>query len=303
MSTCPVTVVIPTYNRPELLLLALEKIFSCNPAPSEVIVHIDANDCVTQLAIGNRKFENIKIIQSDTQMGPGGGRNLAIAIANNELVASFDDDSYPIDHNYFLRLTKLFEMFPKAAVIGAGIFHIGESTSPDDLVAKWVPDFVGCGCAYRKSVFQQTDGYVPLPFAYGMEEVDLALQLRDLGWGILQSPWLRIFHNTQLTHHSSAKVTAASIANLALLTYLRYPISFWWLGVAQCLNRIVWLIKHRRLNGIVQGLTLIPALLYRHRQLRKPINSQTLRDHLQLHHLQQPAIDLSQESSNLAAAL
>lgn len=303
MAICPISVVIPTYKRPKLLLLALEEIAKCDPIPSEIIIHIDANDSITQLAVDDSEFKGVRVIKSDTRVGPGGGRNRAIAIAENELIASFDDDSCPIDKDYFLRLFKLFERFPKAAVIGASIFHVGEEILPDALVAKWVPDFIGCGCAYRKSAFQQTNGYVSLPVAYGMEEVDVALQLRNSNWKILHSAWLRVFHNTRLTHHNSPKVTAASIANLALLAYLRYPIYFWWLGLAQCLNRIYWLIWHGRLNGIIQGIGLIPTLIYQYRQRREPISPQSLRAHLQLHHSQAPPIDLSQALTDLATAL
>ncbi|MDV3351373.1 glycosyltransferase family 2 protein [Leptothoe sp. LEGE 181152] len=300
MTPSPVTVVIPTFNRPDQLLVTLAKIYECVPAPSEVIVHIDANDHVTQAALDNSLFKAVKIIQSDSQMGPGGGRNRAIDAASHELIASFDDDSYPLDQDYFLRLIELFEMFPKAAVIGANIFHIGEPVTPDDLVARWVPDFIGCGCAYRKSVFQQTNGYVPLEVAYGMEEVDLILQLRDSNWKVLNSSWLRVFHNTQLTHHSRPKVTAASIANLALLAYLRYPVSFWWLGIAQCLNRILWLVKNGRLQGILQGITSIPRLIYQHRQQRQPISAQTLQSHLQLHRSQSQTIEIKEKLTYLA---
>ena len=35
-------------------------------------------------------------------------------------------------------------------------------------------DFSGGGCAYRKTRYLEIGGYVPIPTAYGMEEVDLA---------------------------------------------------------------------------------------------------------------------------------
>jgi GT2 family glycosyltransferase len=282
MNTCNVSVVIPTYNRPEQLLEAIEKILACDPKPSEIIVHIDGGDRVTEQAINNSVFQNITVLKSSTQVGPGGGRNKAIAHAKFPIVASFDDDSYPLDKNYFDRLIYLFEVFPKAAVIGAAIYHIDEPIHPDEQTARWESAFVGCGCAYRKEAFQQTNGYVALPVAYGMEEVDLALRLHAMGWGILTSPWLRVFHNTRLEHHSSPKVTAASIANLALLAYLRYPPSLWWLGLMQCLNRVVWLVRHGRWAGIGKGIMIIPMHLWQHQQHRQPIASQSLFSYLKL---------------------
>ena len=296
MLDCPVTTIIPTYNRPEQLLIALEHIYNCDPYPGEIIIHIDANDQVTQAVLKDSPFQAIKIIQSTVQMGPGGGRNLALAEASHECVASFDDDSYPLDKDYFSRLLLLFEQFPQAAVIGASIFHVGEEIVSDQPIVRWVATFIGCGCAYRKSAFQQTNGYIPLPLAYGMEEVDLALQLHDIGWPILQSPYLRVFHNTQLTHHTQPNVTAASISNLALLASLRYPVTFWWLGAAQCLNRIVWLTRHGRFSGILQGILAIPQLLAQHQHQRKAISTEALRTYLQLRSVEGPPLHLESRS-------
>lgn len=282
MSTCKVTVAIPTYHRPDALLKALEQIHQCNPKPDEIIVHIDGGDTVTEAALHSSRFDNTIIIKNTFKVGPGGGRNMAIARAKNPIVASFDDDSYPIDPDYFARLLQLFEIFPKAAVIGSAIFHQNETVTPDEYTATWVADFVGCGCAYRRDVFLQTKGYVQLPLAYGMEETDLSLRLHHLGWGVLQSPWLRVFHDTKLEHHSNPKITAASIANQALLAYLRYPASLWWLGGAQCISRVSWLMRHQRWNGIMTGLFSIPGLIWQQHHHRQTVSSKSLLSYLRL---------------------
>ncbi len=279
--TCPVTAGIPTYQRPDELLETLDKILNCNPRPNEIIIHIDGNDVVTEKALKNR-FSDIKIIKSHPNIGPGGGRNKIIAQAQNSIVASFDDDSYPIDKDYFNRLQILFDKLPNAAVIGAKIYHIDEKIETDSSSAEWIANFTGCGCAYRRDIFKLTNGYVCLPLAYGMEEVDVALRLHAMGWGVLSSPWLRVFHNTRLEHHSNPKITAASIANLGLLAYLRYPISFWWFGIGQCFNRIFWLIQHGRIAGIISGIFAIPSLIWRNRKQRQVIPAQELKSYLHL---------------------
>jgi GT2 family glycosyltransferase len=268
INVCPVTVAIPTFERQEKLLITLEKILQCNPNPNEIIIHIDNNDYNTEKII-KETYPKIKIIKSQTRVGPGGGRNKIIHEAKNQIVASFDDDSYPIDTDYFSRLITLFEKLPNAAVIGASIYHIGEIIKPDRYTAEKTNNFIGCGCAY-----------VSLPLTYGMEEVDLALRLIDIKWEVVNSPWLRVFHNTQLKHHNNSEITAASIANQMLLTYLRYPVTFWSLGLLQCLNRILWLIKHGRLAGIIKGIFLIPILLIQHSRSRKPVASQSLNNYL-----------------------
>ncbi len=290
MTTCNLTVAIPTYQRPTALLKALRQIQQCDPAPDEIIMHLDNGDTATEAALLSSEFRDIVIIKNTVQVGPGGGRNLAIARAKNEIVASFDDDSYPIDSDYFARLLHLFEQFPQAAVIGSAIFHQNEPVLPDQPIATRVADFVGCGCAYRRSVFLQAQGYVQLPLAYGMEETDLSLRLHHLGWEILQSPWLRVFHDTQLEHHNNPRITAASIANQALLAYLRYPVSFWWLGGMQCLSRISWLLRHQRRDGVWSGLKTIPALLQQQQHHRQPVSSSSLLSYLRLRRNRTPDV-------------
>ncbi len=285
MNSCQITATIPTYHRTDKLLDTLEQILACSPSPDEIIVHIDNNDQITKQALENSPLgsrSEIRMMMSTNHVGPGGGRNRAIAAAKNAIVASFDDDSYPIDSDYFARLMQLFDAFPTAAVIGSAIYHQNEPIPDDRPVAAWVADFIGCGCAYRKSAFLQTTGYVPLAVAYDMEETDLSLRLHDMGWRILHSPWLRVFHNTALQHHQTPQITAASITNRALLTYLRYPAAFWWLGLAQCCSRIAWLMRHQRLAGIIDGLTSIPGVLYHHQHYRQIVHSATLKSYFNL---------------------
>jgi GT2 family glycosyltransferase len=271
MNICAVSVVIPTYKRFEQLQAAIAQIYACDPAPAEVIVHVDGDDEETESQLAQLALLQLVVLRSRQQVGPGGGRNRAIAQAKHEIVASFDDDSYPLDRDYFAQLLQLFANFPQAAIIGATIVHRGEPIPAASPTCQWVADFVGCGCAYRKAAFLQTSGYVPLPVAYGMEEVDLSLRLHHQGWQILASGQLRVFHDTNLGHHDSTKVTAASIANLALLSYLRYPPQFWGMGLLQCLNRVRWLLLHGRYAGVLTGMLSIPALLWQHRHQRQTI--------------------------------
>jgi glycosyltransferase involved in cell wall biosynthesis len=90
VNTCKISVIIPTYNRPNKLLEAIAKISACDPCPDEIIVHIDGGDNITEQAIRDSQFQDVIILKSSTQVGPGGGRNRAIALAKNEIVASFD---------------------------------------------------------------------------------------------------------------------------------------------------------------------------------------------------------------------
>jgi GT2 family glycosyltransferase len=276
-----ISAIITAYERIEQTLATLRIIQSCTPPPDEVLVHVDANRRDCEEAI-RKAFPAVRILRSKEQVGPGGGRNKLVDAAKFEFVASFDDDSYPIDSDYFARAAKLFEQFPDAAVICAALYHVGEAIGLDDRHAEWTADFSGGACIYRRRAFLDAGGYVPLPVAYGMEEVDLAIRLHSRGGRILTTRWLRVFHNTNLERHADPSVTAGSIANLALLAYLRYPVSLWGIGVGQCANRLLWLLRHGRRRGILKGVTMIPAHLWANHRYRLPVSKNTVRSYLSL---------------------
>jgi GT2 family glycosyltransferase len=276
-----ISAIVTAYERIDQTLATLRVIQSCVPQPDEVLVHVDANQVECERAI-RTAFPNVRVLLSREQLGPGGGRNKLLQATRCELVASFDDDSYPIDSDYFARARKIFERFPEAALVCASLYQSGESIGLDDRSAYWTADFLGAACIYRRDAFLAAGGYVPLPVAYGMEEVDLALRLHSQGNKILTTRWLRVFHNTDLQHHGDPRVTASSIANLALLAYLRYPVSLWAIGVGQCGNRLLWLLRHGRRRGMWKGLTMIPAHLRAHQRYRLPVSRQTVRSYLAL---------------------
>lgn len=276
-----ISAIVTAYERIEQTLATLRVLQSCVPPPEEILVHVDANQLKCEQAI-RREFPDVRVLLSRDQVGPGGGRNKLMNAAKFNFVASFDDDSYPIDSDYFERALKLFERFPAASVICAALYHVGEAIRLDDQAATWTADFSGGACIYRRSAFLDAGGYVPLPVAYGMEEVDLALRLHSRGRKILSTRWLRVFHNTDLKRHADARVTAGSIANLALLSYLRYPVSLWPIGAGQCVNRLVWLLRHKRRSGIVRGFAMIPAHLRANRHHRLPLSKAVVRSYLAL---------------------
>lgn len=276
-----ISAIVTAYERIEQTLATLRVIQSCVPAPDEILVHVDANQITCENAIRDA-FPAVRILRSAEQVGPGGGRNKLVKAAQSELVASFDDDSYPIDSDYFARALRIFDKFPDASLICAALYHVGESIGLDAQSAQWTADFSGGACIFRRNAFLDAGGYVPLPVAYGMEEVDLAIRLHSHGGKILTTPWLRVFHNTDLKHHADPRVTAGSIANLALLAYLRYPVSLWGIGVGQCANRLLWLLRHGRRRGIVKGVTMIPAHVWENHRYRAPVSKDVVRSYLAL---------------------
>jgi GT2 family glycosyltransferase len=288
MQKIKISAIVTGYERVDQILNTLRILASCDPAPDEILVHVDANriECVNAIA---STFPQLRILVSNERVGPGGGRNKLIAAATHDFVASFDDDSYPIDADYFARAQKLLDRFPEASIVCASLYHAGEAIGLDERKAQWTADFSGGACVFRRDAFVKAGGYVPLPIAYGMEETDLALRLHSQGGKILSSSWLRVFHDTDRQRQAEPHVTAGSIANLALLAYLRYPVALWSIGAWQCANRVLWLLRHGRHRGIWRGLTMIPGHLRAHRRFRLTVSTRAVRSYLELRRAPSPA--------------
>lgn len=288
MTGAPVTAIVTAYQRREATLHTLKTIEACVPPPAEVIVHVDGGGSVLADLV-RATHPAVKVLVSTTHVGPGGARNLMVHAATQPFVTSFDDDSHPMDADFFERVTDLFTRFPDAWVLAGRVFHVHQPIEPAVSRAEWAADFSGGGCAYRRARYLEVGGYVPLVDAYNMEEVDFALRLHAQGGKVLSTPWLRIFHDTDLARHSDPEVTSASIANLALLAFLRYPVLLWSVGAGQCLNRIQWLLRNGRHRGILSGIGSIPARLWRHRHQRRPLPLSAVRSYLSLRRRPVPA--------------
>jgi len=94
-----VTVIIPTYNRFDYLLKAIQSVRNQNYKNIELII---VNDCSSQSEYYNYKFENCIVINLDKNSkkrfghaSPGGyQRTQGMKIASGEYIAFLDDDDY-----------------------------------------------------------------------------------------------------------------------------------------------------------------------------------------------------------------
>lgn len=271
----PVTVTVTAYNRTEQTLVTIGNILECRPAPDEVLIHVDAGQYSVAESI-RETFPELSVLVSADSIGPGGGRNRLMREARNELIVNFDDDSYPLDLDFFGRVMALFTKFPEASAFGAAIYHRHETILPPVREIAIASSFVGCGVAFRRADFLEAGGYIPLPIAYGAEEEDIALRLFHLDKSIYISPWLRVFHDSSLAHHSDPDINAHAIANIALLAFLRYPKRYFPLGTAQVASRVLWCMRVGRWRGIGRGLALIFSKLWRFRSQRAPVSPAAL---------------------------
>src|SRR5262249_51045032 len=102
------------------------KIQKCDPKPAEIWIHIDQADGTLE-GVLHENFPDIRVLTSPIRMGPGGGRHRCLLACTTPYAVSFDDDSYPIDADFFAKAERLFTEHSQVAVFGASIWCRDES--------------------------------------------------------------------------------------------------------------------------------------------------------------------------------
>lgn len=262
--------IVPTHARFDLLARTLDRLLACEPAPDEILVHVDAGNEALRDAV-RASYPQVRCLFSELRLGPGGSRNRLLTAATHDWVASFDDDSYPAQRDWFARAAELVRAFPEAAVLSAAS-HAPEWAS---LQLRRIAVFSGCGCVFHKPWFLRTRGFVPLAIAYGMEEVDLSLQLHALGGRIIHDPLLRVNHEPAPDRPPlGTRMAALGLVNTLLLPWLRYPVALWPVGLLQGLSKIRWMLAHDQGGAVLTGLSQAPDVLREHakRVQRVPVH-------------------------------
>jgi glycosyltransferase involved in cell wall biosynthesis len=87
-----VSVVIPTHNRPDMLIKAINSVNNQTYKTFEIIVIDDSSDKRTETALKDRKIEGISYFKNEEPKGANYSRNLGVRHSKGEFVAFLDDD-------------------------------------------------------------------------------------------------------------------------------------------------------------------------------------------------------------------
>lgn len=116
----PVTAVVPTHARPELMKLAVESILAQEYAgPIEVIVVFDACDPVLpEVELGEQ--QTLRGVVNERSRGLAGARNTGILAATHDFVAFLDDDDMWLPEKLAAQM-QVFAEHPDANLVGTAI--------------------------------------------------------------------------------------------------------------------------------------------------------------------------------------
>lgn len=192
-ATLPVSVVIPAFNRAELLPRALASVHAQRPAgPAETIVIDDASTDETAAVADSL---GARVVRHDRNGGASAARNTGIAAASEQWVALLDSDEEWLPHHLasVWQLREGHVMASSAALVceapGSGDRFYGPLDgrplvlrSPAALIFPENPVVAGTAL-FRRDLVQQLGGFdTGLRYA---EDLDLWLRLLELGTGIV----------------------------------------------------------------------------------------------------------------------
>jgi glycosyltransferase involved in cell wall biosynthesis len=195
-----ISVVIPTYKRPELLIDCLKSLCkqSINKADFEVIVVSDGPDCETLLALLpwlKKKEIQLSYLQTPLKQGPAAARNMGWKNAKSPVIAFTDDDCLP-DSNWLSAILEHFNHEADLAI--SGKTYVPVSDHPTDFAWNMArlenAEFITANCACTKKVLIKAGGFDERFKLAWREDSDLHFKLLTLNVPVLIVPQAIVIH-------------------------------------------------------------------------------------------------------------
>jgi len=246
-------VMITTRNRREELRRTLSNVHQLQPQPNEILICADGCTDNTQEMVRS-EFPHCILIENEQARGSVFSRDRLIRLAKSDIVMSLDDDSYPIDHDFFARLKELFAQYSQAAVISfadirnnAVFAHPTKSpSSPGHLVSA----YANCAAAMRRDVYLRSQGF-PIFFDHMYEEPDFALQCYALGYQVWFRPSVGIRHHVTSAQGDEIGRRHLNARNELWSVLMRCPFPY---VLAVALFRIWRQFRHACSKGLTEAI-------------------------------------------------
>lgn len=189
-----ISVVVPAYNRQELLKTTIEALkrqsISSNIFEVLLVFGMDAN--VEKLCRNAAKnISNFSCFYCDTE-SPAKKRNIGIRNARGTIVAFTDDDCIP-DKDWLEKIIGMFGKNPGIAGVEGLTYTEGKkelySNAPVNLKGGLFPT---CNLSFRKSILEKIGGFDE-SYHFYREDTDIAFRAMDFGKMIFYDK-ARVFH-------------------------------------------------------------------------------------------------------------
>jgi hypothetical protein len=228
----PVSVVIPAYNRPEMVARAVRSALGQQPSPPAEVIVVD--DCSTDETGAAAARAGARVVRHDVNRGEGAARNTGIAHAAQPWVALLDSDDewlpnllaalWPLRDGHQLVGGASLNCPPGPAA-GRYAGALGRRPvvlrSPTALI--YPENFVAAsGTMVRRDVVEAVGGY--RPELKGGADMDLWIRVLERGTGVLVPNPVVVYHR----HPGQVTTDATMMSDAHAAVARRYAGRPWW---------------------------------------------------------------------------
>jgi glycosyltransferase involved in cell wall biosynthesis len=178
-----ISVIVPTYNRPDLLLRCLRSLIAqkFNRDAYEIIIVSDGPDGLTEKRVTNwlkRRLHHVRYFVLPDKKGPAAARNYGWLHARGELIAFTDDDCVP-DKNWLKAFYAKYTQGKEVAFTGKTIVPVAKRPTDYELNIAGLQnaDFITANCCVNKKVLERTGGFDEQFTMAWREDSDLEFKL------------------------------------------------------------------------------------------------------------------------------
>lgn len=180
----------------ELTLSILEQFLDLSI--QEVLVFLDG---FTEDSEGLKmQFHWVQWYSSKKSIGASAARNQLYPNAKGEILIGLDDDAHPLHFDFIPKTLNVLERYPNVGIVAfqeiKGVFNSDEealyykSSMEEEYGTN---EFIGCGFAIRKDVYEAINGFPIWIDIYG-EESCVSIEVISKGYDILYSNTIKVNH-------------------------------------------------------------------------------------------------------------
>lgn len=143
-------------------------------------------------------------------IGASIARNILYNKAVGSIFIGFDDDAHPLNTDFIQRVLKIFIKNPNIGIIAfeevKGVFDTDEraiKSGTSNSIEFLTNEFIGCGFAIKKEVYEKTNGFPLWMDIYG-EEACVAIEVLAKGYGIVYSNNIKVNHRIDKSKRKKA---------------------------------------------------------------------------------------------------
>ncbi len=199
MASATISVIIPAYNRAELLPATLRSLLG-QTLPADEIIVVDDGSTDRTAEVAESFGPRVRVIRQENS-GPGAARNRGFQESRGEFIHFFDSDDLPALNKQEIQLTALEQSGADIAISPwvKGSFQGGRFTPENhviqqkglpsgDLIKRLLCDWtiVPQSCLFRRTALERIDGFPPELFV-GEDQL-LFLRLLLSGAKVIHSP-------------------------------------------------------------------------------------------------------------------